>query len=244
MGSRPGAISQKLSKNREEPLPIFGTMVKASEFITVKNETARTQHWLDALQQGNRDAFAQLFEHYRPRLKQMIEMRLDSRLSGRIDPTDVLQEAYLDAADQVGRYLESPDVAFYVWLRSQTWDRLLTLHRRHLDAQCRAVDREWNDSAFARSSMILARRLMADQTSPSQGAVRAEVCAQVKAAVERLDPEDREVILMRHFEGMSNLETAQALGLAASGASMRYGRALLRLKDVLTSTFGSGTSAP
>jgi RNA polymerase sigma-70 factor (ECF subfamily) len=164
----------------------------------------------------------------------MVEIRLDRRVVGRVDPSDVLQEAYLDAARRVKDYLEKPEVDFFVWLRAQTWDRLVMLQRRHLGAERRAVGREVNALPTS-SSAVLADRLLAKQTSPSQGAIRAEICDRVKKAVERLEPEDREVILMRHFEGLTNREAAQALGLQPSGASMRYGRALVRLREILSS---------
>jgi RNA polymerase sigma-70 factor (ECF subfamily) len=196
------------------------------------NRSSSRTRWLADLEHGEAGAFARLFEHFRPRLRRMVELRLDPRVAGRVDPSDVLQETYLDAEGRVGEYVANPAVEFYVWLRSQTWDRLIMLQRRHLGAECRAVRRE-RLALPAASSVVLARQLAADQTSPSQGAVRAEVCARVKQAVDRLDTEDREVILLRHFEGLSNLETAQSLGLTPSGACMRYGRALARLKDAL-----------
>ncbi len=208
----------------------------------MSDPTPSTMKWLADLKQGRPATFARLFEHFRPRLRRMVELRLDPRVAGRVDPSDVLQETYLDAEQRVFEYVANPEVELYVWLRSQTWDRLVMLQRRHLGAQCRAVGRERVALPVA-SSVVLAGQLVADQTSPSQDAVRAEVCARVKEAVERLEDEDREVILLRHFEGLSNLETAQALGLTPSGASMRYGRALVRLKEGLTAGgFAEGSS--
>lgn len=197
------------------------------------DSTESTRKWMADLEQGRPAVFARLFEHFRPRLRRMVELRLDPRVAGRVDASDVLQDAYLDAERRLAEYVADPRVEIYVWLRAQTWDRLIMLHRRHLGAECRAVSREKPPAAMA-SSTVLTRQLVADQTSPSQGAVRAEVCVRVKEAVACLEEEDREVILLRHFEGLTNLETAQSLGLTPSGASMRYGRALARLKDVLS----------
>jgi RNA polymerase sigma-70 factor (ECF subfamily) len=202
------------------------------EHDAMPDATPSTTNWMGELESGRPAVFARLFEHFRPRLRRMVELRLDPRVAGRVDASDVLQEAYLDAERRLSEYVADPKVEIYVWLRSQTWDRLVMLHRRHLGAECRAVGRE-KPPATMQSSTVLTRQLVADQTSPSQGAVRAEVCARVTEAVARLAEEDREVLLLRHFEGLSNLETAQALGLTPSGASMRYGRALARLKDVL-----------
>jgi len=205
------------------------------------DETARAEGRTDGSGEGRAESFAHVFEHHRARLRRMVELRLDPRLSGRVDPSDVLQEAYLDAADRFQEDRADPRVELYVWLRAQTWDRLVMIQRRHLGAARRTVDRELNASATL-SSVVLARELAADQTSPSQGAVRAEMQARVREAVEGLNRDDREVIFMRHFEGMSNVEAAQALGLTQSGASMRYGRALLRLKELLTTGLGPGES--
>lgn len=211
------------------------------EHDAMPDSTESTRKWMADLEQGRAAVFARLFEHFRPRLRRMVELRIDPRMAGRVDASDVLQEAYLDAERRVAGYVANPEVDFYVWLRSQTWDRLVMLHRRHLGAECRAVGRERPPPALA-ASTVLTRQLVADQTSPSQGAVRAEVCVRVTEAVECLEEEDREVILLRHFEGLTNLETAQAIGLTPSGASMRYGRALVRLKDVLAGG-GSGRGA-
>jgi RNA polymerase sigma-70 factor (ECF subfamily) len=161
----------------------------------------------------------------------MVQLRLDHRLAGRLDPSDVVQEAYLDASRRVADYVRHPRVPLYVWLRGLLWDRLLMSERRHLGAKCRSVRRELP----ADDSVMLGQRLLADQTSPSQRMMIDELRRRVQDGLDRLDPMDREVLLMRHFEEMTNGEVAQALGLSDSAASMRYGRALFRLKHVLIS---------
>src|SRR5262249_1591667 len=153
------------------------------------------------------------------------------RLAARIDASDVLQEAYLDAVRQVQGYLRQPQVSLYVWLRGLAHERLLNLHRQHLQAQCRAAQREM--PLPAESSGVLAKPLLAPGLSPSQALLQEELRDRLQKALAALAPKDQEVLLMRHFEGMANGEVAQALGLSPSAATMRYGRALFRLKQLL-----------
>jgi len=206
------------------------------------NESSQTTGLLQRLHAGDRDALAGLFEYYRARLQTMLRLRMDTRLAGRLDASDVLQEAFLDAARQVQAYLRQPRVAFYVWLRGVAWERLLNVQRQHLGAQCRAVDREL--VLPGDSSAMLARSLLARGPSPSEALLQEELRQRLQRALAKLDPEDREVILMRHYENMSNGEVAQALGLGDSGATMRYGRALFRLKEILVGDLASGESTP
>jgi RNA polymerase sigma-70 factor (ECF subfamily) len=176
-------------------------------------------------------ALAVVFEEYRPRLRLMVQLRLDPRAAARIDASDVLQETYLDAARRVGEYLRNPRVGVYIWLRGLAWQRLLKLHRRHLGARCRAaaLDLSLPDESADRFADFL--RALGD--SPSQALAREECCRRVRRALDALAPADREVILMRDFEGLSNGEVAEALGVGSPGATMRYGRALFRLKELL-----------
>jgi RNA polymerase sigma-70 factor (ECF subfamily) len=172
----------------------------------------------------------------------MVELRLDSRVAARLDPSDVLQEVYLDMAGQIQGYLRQPKVNFYVWLRGLTWERLLKLQRRHLGAECRAIGRE--RALPLESSGALVSQLLTPGASPSGALVLEELRHRVQLALAKLDDNDREVILMRDFEGMTNGEVAQTLGLSASGATMRYGRALYRLKEILTADWPAGESKP
>ncbi|HMC66996.1 MAG TPA: sigma-70 family RNA polymerase sigma factor, partial [Gemmataceae bacterium] len=198
--------------------------------------------WLGRLRDGDTDALAAVFNHYRARLRQMVRLRIDQRVAARVDPSDVLQEVYLDVSRQIDGYLRQPKVCFYVWLRGLTWERLLKLQRQHLGAQRRAVGREL--SLPAESSAALAAQLVAPKSSPSQALVRKELRQRVQRALARLSTEDREIILMRDFEDLSNHEVAEALGLSDSGATMRYGRALYRLKEILMADWPAGESKP
>jgi RNA polymerase sigma-70 factor (ECF subfamily) len=185
---------------------------------------------------GDAQALGVLLERFRDRLRLMVRLRLDRRLQGRIDPSDVLQEACLEAAQRFADYARAPDMPFFLWLRFLTAQQLLILHRRHLGTKARDAGREVSLHRAAppeASSEVLAAHLVGQNTAPSQAAMRAEMQRQLQEALDSLEPLDREVLVLRHFEQLSNGEVAQVLGLRESAASQRYGRALLRLKDVL-----------
>ena len=205
------------------------------------DESPQTARWLRRVSSGDPSALAELFTHYRARLRRLVQLRLDPRLAARLDPSDVLQEVYLDAAGQVEAYLRQPRVSFYVWLRGLAWERLLKLHRRHLGAACRAIGRE---QPLPGGSSASAGGLAAGGTSPGEALVQEELRRRVSDALARLGDEDREVILMRDFEDLSNNEVAEALGLTPSGATMRYGRALFRLKEALKADRPAGDPTP
>jgi RNA polymerase sigma-70 factor (ECF subfamily) len=186
---------------------------------------------------GDQRAVTALFTRYRDRLRAMVRLRLNHRLQGRVDPSDVLQEAYLEVIRCLADYLRAPSLPFYLWLRQITGQQLIMLHRRHLGAQMRDADREVSLHRGAlpqASSASLAAQLLGRFTSPSQAVVRAELQIRVQEALNSMEPLDREVLALRHFEMLSNAETAQVLGLKKSAASNRYVRALERLKDILS----------
>jgi RNA polymerase sigma-70 factor (ECF subfamily) len=185
---------------------------------------------------GNPTALDQLFSRYRKRLKQMVRLRLNRRLRGRIDDSDILQEAYLEAAKRLPEYLANRPLPFFLWLRHLTGEKLVEAHRRHLGAKMRDAAQEVSlhrGPMPAASSASLAAQLLGRLTSPSQAAIKAETRLRVQEALNRMDPFDREVLALRHFEQLSNAEVAETLGLNESTASSRYLRALKRLKDEL-----------
>jgi len=185
---------------------------------------------------GDEAALGTLFAHYRERLRRMVRLRLDRRVYGRLDPSDILQDAYLDVARRFPEYAAAPTVSFYLWLRALTGQRLIDLHRQHLGAQMRDAGREvslYRGALPQASSASLAQQLLAGLTSPTQAAIRAEMQIQLQEALNSMDPIDREVVVLRHFEELNNAETAQVLGLETSAASKRYIRAIRRLKAVL-----------
>jgi RNA polymerase sigma-70 factor (ECF subfamily) len=185
---------------------------------------------------GAEGALAELFTRYRKRLRQMIRLRLDRRLSSRVDPSDVLQEAYLDVVQQFPSYQRRPEMPFFLWLRLVTGQRLMRVHRQHLGAGMRDAAREvslYHGALPEASSQSLAAQLLGRMTSASQALVRAEMQLQLQAALNDMEPLDREIIALRHFEELSNAEAAEVLGLSKTAASNRYIRALARLQKVL-----------
>jgi RNA polymerase sigma-70 factor, ECF subfamily len=199
------------------------------------DETDEVRPLLDRLQAGDQLALGELFSKYRDRLGRMIQFRLDGRLKGRIATSDVLQEAYIDALKRLPHYQADPEMPFLIWLRWVTMQRLVEVHRQHLGAQMRDAGREvtlGTDGPLAASSAMIAE-FIGDLTSPSQAAQRSETLAQLGLALDGLDPTDREVLALRHFEELSNQETAAVLGIQPAAASKRYVRALERLKGAL-----------
>jgi RNA polymerase sigma-70 factor, ECF subfamily len=195
---------------------------------------------------GDGQAVAELFERHRGRLEEMVRLRLDRRLQGRLDPADVLQEAYLDLTRRFPEYLAHPTLPFYLWLRLLTGQKLVDLHRQHLGAKRRDAGLEvsLHRGALPRaSSASLAERLLGRLTSASRAAIRAETQVRVQQALNAMDPMDREVLVLRHFEMLSNEEAAQVLGLKPSAASNRHMRALRRLKEILAEVPGFGDDA-
>jgi len=190
---------------------------------------------------GDQAVWGDLLERLRPRLRRMVELRLDPRLQGRLDASDVIQEAYLSASAQLADYLKKPAIPFFLWLRLVTAQKLVELHRRHLRTKARDANRQvsLHGGAWpAASSAALASKLMGREPSPSQAAREAEQQRWLQEALNRMEPLDREVVALRHFEQLSNAETAQVLGLDVSAASKRYVRALQRLKDILVAMPG------
>jgi RNA polymerase sigma-70 factor, ECF subfamily len=190
---------------------------------------------------GDRSAHDELFSLFRKRLKRMVRLRLSRHLQGRLDDSDVLQEACLEAAKRLPEYLKDRPLPFFLWLRHITGQKLIDAHRRHLGAKMRDAAQEVSlhrGAMPAASSASLAAHLLGRLTSPSQAAVKAETRLRVQEVLNAMDPLDREVLALRHFEQLSNAEVAETLGLNESTASTRYLRALKRLKDELTSLPG------
>jgi RNA polymerase sigma-70 factor (ECF subfamily) len=196
---------------------------------------------------GDEAAFATLFDSQRERLRRLVRLRLDRRLSGRIDSDDVLQEAYLEARRRLADYArEAQAMPFHLWLRLVTGQKLTDLHRFHLGAQMRDAGMEVSLHRGAlpqATSVSLAAQLLGKITSASRAAIRAEHKLILQEALNGMDPIDREVLALRHFEHLSNDESALLLGLSKKAASNRYIRALKRLKEILSSIPGMNENA-
>jgi RNA polymerase sigma-70 factor, ECF subfamily len=186
---------------------------------------------------GDARAVNDLFSRHRERLRAMVRLRLNRRLQGRVDPSDVLQEAYLEVCKHLPDYVRAPTMPFFLWLRYITGQKLIGIHRQHLGARMRDAGREvslYRGALPQASSVSLAAQLLGRATSVSQAAMRAELQIQVQEALNNMDPLDREVLALRHFEMLSNGEAAEVLGIKKSAASNRYIRALERLRDILS----------
>jgi len=185
---------------------------------------------------GDEAALRELFERYRDRLKRMVRLRLSRRLQGRIDDSDVLQESFLDVSRRLGEYASNPGLPFFLWLRHMTGLKLTEVHRRHLGTRMRDADREVSlhrGGLPEADSVSLAAQLLGQLTTPSQVAVKAETRIFVQQALNAMDPVDREVLALKHFEQLSMSEIAQALDMSKAGVGSRYIRALKRLREAL-----------
>jgi RNA polymerase sigma-70 factor (ECF subfamily) len=194
-----------------------------------------TEQLIERAAHGDGAARQQLLIRHRPRLRRMVAIRLDHRLAARLDPSDLVQETLAEAARTMSDYLRQRPLAFYPWLRQIAVQRLADVHRHHLGAQKRAVTREepWDWPLPDASAAALAKRLVASGTSPSGHLLRAEQAERVRAALAELASLAREVLVLRHLEGLSIAEVAAALGIGVEAAKKRHVRALEQLRDRL-----------
>jgi RNA polymerase sigma-70 factor (ECF subfamily) len=193
------------------------------------------------LREGDRGALGDLFSLHRQRIWRMIRFRMDRRLAARIDPDDVLQEAFLAARTRIDNFLAEPHRSFFVWLRMIALQTLFDQHRHHIGAEMRnaARDVRIDQADSSNTSLCLAAQLAGTLTSPSQAAAGLEMMQQLEQAIASMAALDQEIIAMRHFEDLTNIESAEALGISPTAASNRYVRAIARLKEILTSLGGS-----
>ena len=184
---------------------------------------------------GDEAALGEYIEGARERLRRMLSLRMDRRVRGRIDASDIIQDTFVEAAQRLEKYLRSPDMPLYLWIRFLANQKLLQAHRAHFGKQrdaAREISLDRANYAEA-TSAVLAERLAGEHTSPTHAARKAEFAARLEEALNAMLPTEREVIALRHFEHLSNAESARVLGLEADAASKRYLRALRKLSDVL-----------
>jgi RNA polymerase sigma-70 factor (ECF subfamily) len=194
----------------------------------VQPDSVETQSLLLQAHSGNRQAFDELFARHRAPLRRAVELRLDAKMRARVDPSDVVQETHLEAYQRLPDYLERRPMPFRLWLRKTAYERLLKVQRQHLKTAKRAAGREV--ALPHESSMLLAEQLLAAGPTPSQQVARRELARQLRSALGKLPTSQREVLLMRNFEGLSYQEVAYILDIDAAAARKRYGRALLQLR--------------
>jgi RNA polymerase sigma-70 factor (ECF subfamily) len=205
----------------------------------VDSRERENQTLLEQAASGDVTAALRLLDLHRKRLRSMIALRLDRRLSARVDPSDVLQETLAEAHRKLPEYLRTQPIPFYPWLRRIAWEKIVQLHRQHLRAQARAVTREeqFNVALPDKSAFDLGRRLIARGASPSQHAMDEELKRRVQAALGRLDPRDREVLVLRFLEQLSLEEAGATLELSAEAVRSRQRRALKHFSELVNDSF-------
>jgi RNA polymerase sigma-70 factor (ECF subfamily) len=208
---------------------------------SMPQDTGENDELLRLAAAGDGRSWGAVVDRSRNRLRRMVAFRLDPRLQGRVDPSDVLQDAYIEAWKDLGSYLERPEIPFFLWLRGIAGNKLRELHRHHLGTRMRDPRREVSIHGGAMpdtTTTAMAAGLLGSFTRVSEEAARLELRAQLQEALDAMDPIDREVLALRHFEQLSPGETARVLGIKEKAAGMRYVRALRRLKEVLNSLGG------
>lgn len=202
-------------------------------------ESNNTEHLINRAKRGEEGIVDQLLEGHRESLRRLVGMRLDPKIRRRVDVSDIVQDAIIEANRRFHDYLQNPVIPFHLWLRQIAKDRIIDAYRRHHAAEKRSVDREQPLAAgatFDRSTIDIAAQLCSPELTPAATAAMRELAQKFEAAIDELDEQDREMILMRHFEQLSNQEVAQSLELTQPAASMRYLRAMRRLRELLGET--------
>ena len=199
-------------------------------------EAEKTKELLQHIKEGDADAINRLLERHRDALRRMVDMRLDPKIRQRVDASDVVQEAMIEANRRMATFLENPGMPFHLWIRQIATDRLIDQHRRHRVSKKRSVDLEQAPVVAANldhSTIQFGLQLQDRELTPAAAAIRAEMQQRFEEAIEEMDVHDQEIIVMRHFEKLSNQEVAKVLGLTRPAASMRYLRAVRRLQQQL-----------
>ena len=199
-------------------------------------EHDKTLELLDQVRGGDDDAVNVLIDRHRNALRHLVRMRLDRKIQRRVDVSDVVQDVLIEANRRLKTYLENPVMPFHLWIRHIARDRIIDAHRRHRGSAKRSVDREQAmviPGGFGKSSIILAAQLVDSEKTPAARTMEKELARRVEEAISDLDDVDAEVIVMRHYEQLTNREIAQALELTEPAASMRYLRAVRRLRELM-----------
>jgi RNA polymerase sigma-70 factor (ECF subfamily) len=199
-------------------------------------ESEKTEELLGEAREGDAEAVNKLIERHQDAILRLVRMRLDRRIQPRVGVSDVVQDVFIEANRRLQKYLQDPVMPFHLWLRQIAKDRIIDAHRRHRVSAKRSVDREQPAHLPAdmdHSSMALANQLVDGEVTPMAAATQRELAARVEQTIAELPEQDRDIVLMRHYEFLSNQEVAEALGLSQPAASMRYLRAIRRMRDLL-----------
>lgn len=204
-----------------------------------------TLELLNEVRQGDDDARNRLLQRHRDAVHRLVKMRLDVKLQRRVDVSDVVQDVLLEANRRLGDYLVQNAMPFHLWLRQIAQDRIIDAHRRHRGSAKRSIDREQQlaPAADEASAIELVARLEDPELTPAAAVAQAELAQRVEQAIAAMDEGDAEVLVMRHYEHLSNQEVAQSLGLSEPAAGMRYLRAMRRLRELLKPGAGGESSA-
>lgn len=200
-------------------------------------DSPETAEILRLVEKGDRQALDRILSRHRPRLRRMVDLRLHQRVRGRIDASDVVQDSLLEASRRLAEYLRDPPMPFFLWLRFLTRQRLVALHRHHLGTKARDPRREvslYGGATPEASTEALAAQLLGHRNTPSEEVARVEMQLRLQDALNGMDPIDREVLALRHFEQLGNAEAAREMGIGEAAASKRYVRALYKLRGILT----------
>jgi RNA polymerase sigma-70 factor (ECF subfamily) len=199
-------------------------------------DSSETNRLLKRAAAGEAASWGKLLTRHEARLRRMVAFRLDPRLRGRVDASDVMQEIHLEAARHLGEYLKQPGMPLFLWLRGIAGHKLLEVHRHHLGTPMRDARREialYRGALPGATSAAIAAQLLGHATRPSEAAMRAEAKVRLQDALNDLDPLDREILALRHIEQLTNAEAARVLGIKEGAAGKRYLRALERLREIL-----------
>jgi RNA polymerase sigma-70 factor (ECF subfamily) len=203
--------------------------------LASQSDSSETDRLLDRLDRGDKSVVERLLAHHRDYVKRVVDLRMDDAFRARVDPSDVVQETQMVVMNRIDEYLRRRPTSFRVWLRRETMEKLTDVRRQHL-AQKRSVKRDLRLSDA--SSRSIAQQLFG--ASPSRLLQRKELAAQVRDAIESLSEIDREVIMLRHIEGLTNVEVAEVLNIEPTAVRQRHGRAIIRLLEQLTARGISG----
>lgn len=209
-------------------------------------DAENTVELLNDVRGGDSQAVERLLARHRESLHRMIQLRMDQRIKRRVDVSDVVQDVLIEANRRLQDYLKNPAMAFHLWIRQIAKDRLIDAHRRHRVSAKRSIDREQPmvaRGAVDQSSIDFAAQIRDPQITPAAAAAQRELAVHVEGAIARLGEADRDIVLMRHYEQLSNGEIAAALGLTEPAASMRYLRAIRRLRELLDQDTASAGNA-
>jgi RNA polymerase sigma-70 factor (ECF subfamily) len=210
-------------------------------------DQTKTQELLSGARHGDDSAVNRLLDRHRQAVRRMVQLRLDQKVQVRVDVSDIVQDVLVEANRRLPQYLENPAMSFHLWVRQIAKDRIIDAHRRHRGSAKRSVDREQPlaaPSAEDHSTYELAVQLRDRELTPAAAATRQEMARLVEAAMSQLNEQDCEIIVMRHHEQLSNSEVAEALELSEPAASMRYLRAVRRLRELLVDRSSVPASTP